>query len=148
MEKHLSYFGQRLRQLRNKVGLTQAELAQRLGVGQGHVATLESAKEGRQPSLGFLISVSDLFNVGIDDLLGIHINGQIPVNDVDMLPEDIREPIQQLISRLSREAREKRWRTQSDLTLALGGPAGVTAASRSVGAIVAPNNNGLIPEKV
>jgi transcriptional regulator with XRE-family HTH domain len=146
--QHLKYFAYQLLRLRRDAGLTQSQLAHRLGVNQSYIAKLESAKEEKQPTIDFLLSVGELFNVGIDDLLGTHRNGQVPVNDVDMLPEDIREPIQLLISRLSRESREKRWQSQSDLTMAIGGPAGVAAAGRSIGTVVTPNNNGLIPEKV
>lgn len=137
MEKYLAHFGQRLRQLRSKEGLTQKELADKLGVGQGHIATLENAKEGRRPSLDFLIDVSRFFGVGLDDLIGTL---PPPPTELESLPADLRGPIEELITQLSRDKRDARWRTLSSTVQALGGSAAVERASRQTGVALTPED--------
>jgi transcriptional regulator with XRE-family HTH domain len=60
-------FGQRLRKLREKAGLTQTEMAYRFGLDRGHLSDLELGKKSIcLPTLevlakGFDISISELF---------------------------------------------------------------------------------------
>ncbi|MBW2672110.1 MAG: helix-turn-helix domain-containing protein [Deltaproteobacteria bacterium] len=61
-------FGNRLRQLRKEKGLTQAELAKLLSIGESTISFYESGK--RQPDYETLIRIADLFNVSVDYLLG------------------------------------------------------------------------------
>lgn len=61
-------FGNRLRQLRKAKGLTQAELAKLLSIGESTISFYESGK--RQPDYETLIRIADLFNVSVDYLLG------------------------------------------------------------------------------
>lgn len=147
MQQYLEYLGRQLRTLRSGADMTQAELAQKLGVNQSYVATLERAKDGKQPTIDFLLTVCKFFNVGLDDLLGTHRNGELPETDLDKLPDNLREPVEQLIKSLARETRAQRWQAQSNLTHAIAGDPGVLGASRALDVIVSPNNNGLIPEK-
>lgn len=55
-------------ELRYKAGLTQDELAQKLGISKGSVAMWETNK--RTPSTGILVRLADLFGVTTDYLLG------------------------------------------------------------------------------
>lgn len=55
-------------ELRYKAGLTQDELAQKLGISKGSVAMWETNK--RTPSTETLIRLADLFGVTTDYLLG------------------------------------------------------------------------------
>lgn len=106
MQQYLKHLGHQLRRLRKQADMTQAELAQRLGVNQSYIAKIESTKEEKQPTIEFLLLICDFFNVGLDDLLGIHKTGQIPPeppDDLDLLPTDLREPLEQLIRRLAKE---------------------------------------------
>lgn len=137
MEQYLTHFGQRLRTLRTREGMTQAELAARLGVGQGHIATLEAAKEGRQPSVGFLVAVAQLFGVGADDLLGLV---PAPKNEVEALPDEVRAPIEELIRQLGRQQRGDRWRSLSNTVNAVGGRTAVDRGSRELGVAITPDN--------
>jgi len=61
-------FGKRLRQLRKEKGLTQAELAKLLSIGESTVSFYESGK--RQPDYETLIRLAEVFNVSVDYLLG------------------------------------------------------------------------------
>lgn len=58
---------QRLKQLRLEAGVTQKELAERLGVPAALVSGLESGR--RQCKTGILILYADYFNVPTDYLL-------------------------------------------------------------------------------
>jgi transcriptional regulator with XRE-family HTH domain len=59
-------FGQRVRELRIKKGLSQVEMAYRFGIDRGHISEIEAGKENvclpmlEVLSKGFGISVSEL----------------------------------------------------------------------------------------
>jgi transcriptional regulator with XRE-family HTH domain len=59
-------FGQRIRRLREKRGLSQVEMAHRFGIDRGHISDLERGKKNvclpmlEVLSKGFGISVSEL----------------------------------------------------------------------------------------
>ena len=59
----------RLKQLRIHKGLTQEQLAKRLGVTRGALSMYESGL--RQPSYDVLIEYSLVFNVSCDYILGV-----------------------------------------------------------------------------
>ena len=59
----------RLKQLRIHKGLTQEQLAKRLGVTRGALSMYESGL--RQPSYDVLIEYSLVFNVSSDYILGV-----------------------------------------------------------------------------
>ena len=61
-------FGERLRQIRKEKGLTQAEVAKLLSIGESTVSFYESGK--RQPDYETLIRLSEAFKVSTDFLLG------------------------------------------------------------------------------
>ena len=61
-------FGSRLRQLRNEKGLTQAELAQKLSLGESTISFYEANK--REPDYKTLLCFADFFKVSVDYLLG------------------------------------------------------------------------------
>lgn len=58
----------RLVQLRNKIGLTQEEVAARLNIARGTYAHYEIGK--RNPDYDTLQNLADFFNVSTDYLLG------------------------------------------------------------------------------
>lgn len=60
--------GKRLAELRNQKGLSQYELAERLGFSRGKLANYEQGS--RQPDYGTLEIIADFFNVSIDYLVG------------------------------------------------------------------------------
>lgn len=58
----------RLKELRNKIGLSQSAVAEKLGITQQAYANYE--REARQPDLDMLLKLSDLFEVSVDYILG------------------------------------------------------------------------------
>lgn len=64
----LDRFGEKLRALRQKKGLNQTMLAQRMGYStQAYISELESGK--KKPTAEFILKVSRLFRVSCDVLM-------------------------------------------------------------------------------
>ena len=61
-------FNKRLKDLRLEVGLTQTELAKRIGATQRQVSFWESGQI--EPKIFWLIKLADFFDVQIDYLVG------------------------------------------------------------------------------
>mgnify|MGYP002797861394 CR=1 FL=1 len=61
--------GQRLKGLREEAGMTQKEVAAKLGINS--VTYLHYEKSQRQPSLSMLADMAKLFDVSVDYLLGL-----------------------------------------------------------------------------
>ncbi|WP_297232280.1 helix-turn-helix domain-containing protein [uncultured Flavonifractor sp.] len=61
-------FQDRLKQLRNQVGLSQADFSSRFHVSSGTIAMWETGK--RKPDIDTLIRLSDFFHVSVDYLIG------------------------------------------------------------------------------
>lgn len=59
---------QNIREIRKKCGLTQKELADRIGASESAISMYESGK--RQPDYETLLRISDYFGVSVDYLLG------------------------------------------------------------------------------
>lgn len=62
-------FGNKLKQLRAKAGLTQKQLAERLGVTSSVVSYYELSE--RSPSPEVLVKLARIFHVSTDYLLGV-----------------------------------------------------------------------------
>jgi predicted transcriptional regulator len=60
-------FPKNLRDQRNKAGLTQKELADKVGVAQSHISQMESGVF--QCSISVLAKISDALNCSSDDLI-------------------------------------------------------------------------------
>ena len=65
----MSILGERLKQLRSKKELTQAEMAKEIGISQSTYALYETDK--RQPDYDKLFSIAQCFAVTTDYLLGV-----------------------------------------------------------------------------
>ncbi|MCP1307989.1 helix-turn-helix domain-containing protein [Paenibacillus tyrfis] len=61
-------FGKRLAELRNKKGISQYELADRLQFTRAQLANYEQGT--REPDFQTLVTLADYFEVSLDDLLG------------------------------------------------------------------------------
>ena len=56
----MATMGERIKQLRKEIGMTQTELAEKIGVTKGTVSTWET--DSRKPTFGKLIKLCDLFD--------------------------------------------------------------------------------------
>jgi transcriptional regulator with XRE-family HTH domain len=74
-------FGQKLRELRKQSGLTQKQLADRIGVTKSVVSFYELQE--RSPSPEVLIKLSGIFHVSTDHLLGIEKKRTVDVTGLD-----------------------------------------------------------------
>lgn len=61
-------FNERLRELRTASGMSQVDLAEKLGVSKQSVSNWEN--DNIQPSIDMLLKISRTFNVSTDFLLG------------------------------------------------------------------------------
>ena len=59
---------ERIRELRNAAGISQVELAEKLGVSKQSVSNWEN--DNIQPSIEMLVKIARTFNVSTDFLLG------------------------------------------------------------------------------
>jgi transcriptional regulator with XRE-family HTH domain len=62
-------FAKNLRLFRTQAGLTQAELAQKIGVGNTSIANFESGRD-HKPSVDILCAIADILNISVSQLLG------------------------------------------------------------------------------
>ena len=121
MQQYLRHFGNQLYRLRRRSGMTQGELAARLGVSQGYIAKLEGVKEEKHPTIDFLLAVSNLFDLGIDDLLGTQKDGTPPPVDVlGDLPEIFQAPLRQFIKSVTQAARSEEFAMYAGSIRAIG----------------------------
>lgn len=74
-------FGERLHNLRTQSGITQTELAKRLGVTKSVISYYEHLE--RNPSPDVLIQLADIFRVTTDYLLGVTHKKVIDVTELD-----------------------------------------------------------------
>lgn len=79
-------FGETLKKLRTKAGMTQAELAKRLNVTKSVVSYYELSE--RNPSPDVLIQLSQIFGVSTDYLLGLNHKRIADVIDISDLDDD------------------------------------------------------------
>ena len=88
-------FGRRLKELRKQNGLTQQQLADRIGVTKSVISFYELRE--RSPSPEVLAKLSYVFHISTDWLLGIEHNKTIDVSGLD--DEDIKA-VQLIVERL------------------------------------------------
>ena len=88
-------FSELLKQCRKKQGISQAELASKLGVTQQAVGKWESGKSSPDPST--VARIAELLNTTADYLLGLYRpqQGQVMLNGVEAatLPDTARRPL-------------------------------------------------------
>ena len=93
-------FGAKLKTLRKASGLTQKQLAERLGITTSVVSYYELSE--RSPSPDVLIRLSQVFHVSVDELLGIEESSLFPLDVSGLTDEDIQY-LQQTIDILRRK---------------------------------------------
>ncbi len=73
-------FGKRLKELREKRGMTQEELSNLLNVEWQHISRLENGKN--LPSCAILISLAEIFDIDIRTLTNYnHLNDNINIDE-------------------------------------------------------------------
>jgi transcriptional regulator with XRE-family HTH domain len=97
-------FGATLKELRQKAGLTQQQLAERLWLSKATVSYYEQSL--RYPSPEILVKLSNVFHVSTDYLLGIENKKQ--TLDVTDLPEEDIQFLQNAIELLRKKNFERR----------------------------------------
>jgi transcriptional regulator with XRE-family HTH domain len=63
----MSRFGEKLRALRERQGLSQRQLSDMLGVHQNHLWRMEQGK--KTPNVAMVLKVADIFGVTTDQLI-------------------------------------------------------------------------------
>ena len=74
-------FGSRLRELRTQAGMTQVQLAQRMGVTKSVVSFYELQE--RTPSPDVLVKLAGIFRVSTDYLLGLDERETVDVSGLE-----------------------------------------------------------------
>lgn len=105
--------GKRIAELRNKMGLSQYELADRLGFSRGKLANYEQGQ--RQPDYDTLQKIADFFDVTIDYLITgkervkeEDNNSNLFFFDKDDLTEEDIEDIKRHIKYVKWQAKERK----------------------------------------
>jgi transcriptional regulator with XRE-family HTH domain len=87
----MTIFAKRFKKLRDEIGLTQDQMADKLGVSRPTIAGYESEEKNRVPRKETLIKIADTFGVSTDWLLGNTDNPNI--NDSDKgFQEFLKDP--------------------------------------------------------
>ncbi len=89
----MSDFKDMLKYLRNRENLSQAELAQKLGVGKSTISMYEVGK--RQPDFETLELIADFFNVDMNFLLGKQILTAKDNKEISSILANTEELLQQ-----------------------------------------------------
>lgn len=74
-------FSNRLKELRTQAGLTQLQLAQRLGITKSVISFYELSE--RAPSPDVLIRLAQIFHVSTDYLLGLDRKETLDITDLN-----------------------------------------------------------------
>lgn len=88
----MKHFGERLREIRKKSGLSQDTLAKELGISKGALCYYENGE--RTPDIVFLEKVSEYYQVRVEYLLGLSnsMDGEFaPITDITPLSEKAAE---------------------------------------------------------
>lgn len=102
-----SSVGHNIKLFREQFNITQQELANKvnqagydLDITQAYISALEKSRGEKLPSVPVLVALAEVLETSIDALLGLN---PARSDDLDLLPADLREPLEQLIRRLAKE---------------------------------------------
>ncbi len=82
-------FGEKLKEIRRRDGITQNQAAAQLGVSLGAVGNWESDK--RTPDAEMLVHIADTFGVSVDYLLGRTDDGGSTPTEIDRCIEQLKK---------------------------------------------------------
>ena len=74
-----------IRRYRRSMGLTQDQLAERLGITLGAVSKWE--RGGSEPDLSYIMDLAGIFHVSVDALIGFTMRGTDADTEADRLDE-------------------------------------------------------------
>lgn len=97
------HIADRIRYLRDKAGMTQTDLAKRLGISRSAVNSWEMSLSS--PSLSNIVEMTQIFHVSADYLLSMSDHLLI---DISTLTSDEQEVILKMIGCLQKNASEKK----------------------------------------
>ena len=81
--------GQTITFYRERLGLSQKELAQKLNIGKSTMSQYES--DERRPSDEIKLQLCDIFSISLDELLGRKFPVQHTINDNKKIPKDLKK---------------------------------------------------------
>ncbi|MBO4899209.1 MAG: helix-turn-helix transcriptional regulator [Lachnospiraceae bacterium] len=90
----MQYFGEKLKEIRIKKGLSQKDFASRIGVVGATVSAYENGK--KYPSVDILIKICSVYDVSADYLLGLS-------DQMELLKTDLNDYQLSLIRQLIHE---------------------------------------------
>ena len=79
VEPNFVKIGQNIKIMRIRKGVTQSELAKKLGISQTHMSNLEHGSV----NLKVLLRLSHYFSCGVDALLGLTLNTEVKPQEVE-----------------------------------------------------------------
>ena len=94
---------EKIKTLRNQIGISQSDLARRLGVTKSAVNSWESGTNS--PSLTYIIKLSQIFSVSTDYLLGVNERLTVDITDLD---DNQKQAVQMIIRLFEKDNLEKR----------------------------------------
>lgn len=95
---------EKLKELRNKFGLSQKQVAERLGVSPSIVSGYETGE--RTPSTEVLLALSRLYHVSTDYLLGRNLSAQKTLLDLDGLTDSQKAALLALVQAMKETSAE------------------------------------------
>ena len=81
VEPNFVKIGQNIKIMRIRKGVTQSELAKKLGISQTHMSNLEHGRVS--VNLKVLLRLSHYFSCGVDALLGLTLNTEVKPQEVE-----------------------------------------------------------------
>lgn len=93
--KVIDGFSEKIRNLREKAGLTQKQFAAQIGVSKSVVSQYELQE--RMPSPFVLIKIASVFHVSTDYLLGIDKKNRLDISELDEKEAEIVEKLVNLL---------------------------------------------------
>ena len=92
--------GDRIREYRTSIRMTQADFANRLGITGASVSAYENGT--RLPSYDVLVKIADILGVTTDELLGRKKNDKVVIEVTNLTPQE-RHAVQEIINLLEKK---------------------------------------------
>ena len=90
----MDYFGQNLKTLRKRMGLTQQELAEKFGVRKTTISNYETSVSS--PPKNGLVEIANFFGVSLDELLSVVEDAEKKLDDVQKMTNSYNKIIKMI----------------------------------------------------